>query len=106
MLAECEAETGGLATAVTYLNQVRARTSVAMPAYPTAQYPTTTKNDVIKAIMHERTVELGDEGMRNLDILRWRSKNYYPAIMADPKPGQVNLLPIPQAERDANPALQ
>jgi len=106
MLAECEAETGGLATAVTYLNQVRARASVAMPAYPTAQYPTTTKNDVIKAIMHERMVELGDEGMRNLDILRWRSKNYYPAIMADPKPGQVNLLPIPQAERDANPALQ
>ena len=106
MLAECEAESGTLAAAVGYLNQVRARPSVAMPAYPTAQFPTATKNNVIRAIMHERTVELGDESVKNIDILRWRAKGYYPSIMADPKPGQVNLLPIPQAERDANPALK
>jgi hypothetical protein len=106
MLAECEAETGNLATAVTYLNQVRARPSVAMPAYPTAQFPTTTKNDVMKAIMHERMVELGDEELRDMDILRWRAKSYFPTIVPDPKPGQVSILPIPQAERDANPALK
>jgi hypothetical protein len=105
MLAECEAELGNLAAAVGYLNQVRARPSVAMPPYPTAQFPTATKNNVIRAIMHERSVELGDEELKNIDILRWRAKNYYPSIMPDPKPGQVNLLPIPQAERDANPAL-
>lgn len=105
MLAECEAEAGTLPAAVGYLNQVRARPSVAMPAYPTAQYPTTTKNDVLRAIMHERTVELGGESVRNVDILRWRKKGYYPSVVPDPKPGQVNMLPIPQAELDANPLL-
>ncbi|KAK6021964.1 hypothetical protein OSTOST_12353, partial [Ostertagia ostertagi] len=59
MLAECEAEAGTLPAAVGYLNQIRARPGVLMPAYPTAQYPVTTKNDVLKAIMHERMVELG-----------------------------------------------
>jgi hypothetical protein len=106
MLAECEAEAGNLGAAVGYLNQVRARPSVAMPAYPTAQFPTATKNNVIRAIMHERTAELGDEELRNIDILRWRSKGYFPSVVPDPKAGQVNLLPIPQAERDANPALK
>lgn len=104
MLAECEAEAGTLPQAVTYLNQVRARPSVAMPPYPTAQYPTVTKNDVIKAIMHERMVELGGESVRNVDVLRWRKKGYYPSVLPDPKP-QVDLLPIPQAELDANPML-
>ncbi len=106
MLAECEAEAGTLPAAVGYLNQIRARPSVAMPAYPTAQFPTATKNNVLKAIMHERMVELGDEELRNIDILRWRAKGYFPSIVADPKAGQVSLLPIPQAERDANPALK
>ena len=105
MLAECEAEAGSLPAAVAYLNEVRDRPSVAMPHYPTAQYPTTTKNDVLKAMIHERMVELGDEEYRNVDILRWRAKGYFPSVMPDPKPGQVNLLPIPQAELDANPSL-
>jgi hypothetical protein len=98
MLAECEAESGTLPAAVGYLNQVRARPSVAMPPYPTAQYPTVTKNDVIKAIMHERIAELGGESVRNVDVLRWRKKGYFPSVAPDPLPNQVSLLPVPQAE--------
>lgn len=109
MLAECEAEAGALPAAVGYLNQVRARPGVAMPAYPTTQYPVTTKNDVLKALMHERTVELGDEEVRNRDILRWRKKGYYPSIVPEPisyfRANHDELLPIPQQEISNNPKI-
>ena len=116
MLAECENETGNIGPAIGYLNQVRARPSVAMPPYPVAyanplapQYPCNNKNEVTKAIMHERMVELGDEEVRNIDIARWRKKGYYPAIVPEPltyfQAGKHELLPIPQAEIDNNPKL-
>jgi len=54
MLAECENELGNTGAAVGYLNQVRARPDVAMPPYPTAQFPVATKADMVKAIMHEK----------------------------------------------------
>ena len=100
MMAECEAEAGTLPNAVGFINQVRSRPGVAMP-----NVNPTTKNDVLKAIMHERMVELGGEGVRNIDMLRWRAKGYYPSIVPEPKPGQVSLLPIPFAETSANPHL-
>ena len=107
MLAECENELGSPAAAVGYLNQVRARASVNMPAYPTAQYPVTTKEQVTKAIMHEKTVELGGEEVRNRDLLRWRKKGY----LGVPDPisyykARDEFLPIPQAEIDNNPKLE
>ncbi len=106
-LAECETELGNTAAAVDYLNQVRDRASVAMPHYPTAQYPTGSKEQVIKAVMHEKTVELGDEELRNVDIIRWRKKGYFTG--GDPlsyfKAGRDELLPIPQSEIDNNPNL-
>lgn len=106
MLAECENELGNTAAAVDYLNQVRDRTGVNMPHYPTTQFPTSTKDQVTKAIMHEKTVELGDEEIRNRDILRWRKKGYF---TTDPLPyfkkGRDELLPIPQQEIDNNPQL-
>lgn len=108
MLAECENELGNPAAAVGYLNQVRARVSVAMPAYPTAQFPTGTKDQITKAIMHEKMVELGGEEIRNRDILRWRKKGYYAAPGSDPisyYKTRDELLPIPQAEIDNNPQL-
>jgi hypothetical protein len=56
--------------------------------------------------MHERTVELGDEEVRNRDIIRWRKKGYF---TTDPLPyfkaGRDELLPIPQQEIDNNPLL-
>jgi len=106
MLAECENEANNFGAAVGYLNQVRDRASVLMPHYPTAQYPTTTKDQVTKAIMYERTVELGDEEVRDRDILRWRKKGYF---TTDPlkyfRPNRDELLPIPQQEIDNNPKL-
>jgi len=106
MLAECENESGNIASAVGYLNRVRDRPSIAMPHYPTAQFPVSTKDQVTKAIMHEKTVELGCEEIRNRDILRWRKKGYF---ATEPisyfKAGKDELLPIPQAEIDNNPKL-
>lgn len=109
MLAECENEGGNIGAAVGYLNQVRDRTTVAMPHYPTAQFPVGSKNEVTKAIMHERMVELGDEEVRNIDIIRWRKKGYYPSVAPEPLSYFVankhELLPIPQSEIDNNPKL-
>ena len=105
-LAECENELGNTGPAITYLNQVRARPTVAMPPYPTAQFPCGNKDEITKAIMHERMVELGDEEVRNIDIIRWRKKGYF---TTDPlsyfRQNRDELLPIPQSEIDNNPKL-
>jgi len=56
--------------------------------------------------MHEKMVEMGCEEIRNIDILRWRKKQYF---TTDPFPyfrkGRDELLPIPQAELDNNPKV-
>ena len=101
MLAECEAEAGTPGQAAVYINQVRSRVGVAMPAITL-----TTKNDALKAVMHERAVELCAEEVASIDILRWRKKGYYPSITADPVPGQVSLFPIPASEISANPLVR
>jgi hypothetical protein len=101
MLAECEAEVGTVAQAAAYINMVRARPSVNMPPVNPAS-----KNDALKAVMHERFVELGIEGLANIDILRWRKKGYFPSIMADWKTGQVDLFPIPASETSTNPLIK
>ncbi|UFH53800.1 RagB/SusD family nutrient uptake outer membrane protein [Spirosoma sp. KNUC1025] len=106
-MAECENELGNTASAISYLNQVRARKSVAMPAYPTATYPVGTKDQVFDAIVHERRVELGGEEIRNRDILRWRKAN---KLKVEPltyfQKGKHELLPIPQTEIDNNPKVE
>jgi len=101
MLAECEAEVGTPAQAAIYINMVRARPGVAMTPVAPA-----TKNAALRAVMHERSVELAGEGVNNIDILRWRKKGYFPSIMPDPKQGQVDMLPIPFAETSTNPLIQ
>ncbi len=101
MLAECEAEVGTPAQAAIYINQVRARPSVNMPAVAPA-----TKNDALKAVMHERSVELGAEEVSSIDILRWRAKGYFPALIPDRVPGQVSLFPIPSIETSTNPMIK
>lgn len=70
MLAECEAEAGTPAKAASYINEVRSRESVKMPAVNP-----TNKNDALKAVMHERWVELCGEEVSSIDILRWRKKD-------------------------------
>jgi len=101
MLAECETELGNFAQAATYINMVRARPGVNMPPVVL-----TTKNQALRAVMHERSVELAGEGMNNIDMLRWRKKGYFPSITSDPVPGQVDLFPIPAAETSTNPLLK
>lgn len=80
---------------------VRARPSVNMPAITLAS-----KNAALNAVMHERAVELAAEEVASIDILRWRKKGYFPLIRTDPKPGQVDLFPIPSAEISTNPLLK
>jgi starch-binding outer membrane protein, SusD/RagB family len=108
-LAECEAELNNFSAvngAAFYLNQVRGRASVAMPAYPTAQYPVNDKTNTIRAIMHEKMAEMGCESIRNVDIMRWRKKGYFGADpLAYFRAGRDELLPLPQAEVDNNPQL-
>lgn len=101
LLAECEAEVGTPAQAAAYINEVRARPGVAMPAITAAD-----KNAAIRAVIHERAVELCGEEQANIDILRWRAKGYFPSIVTDPKPGQVDKFPIPASELAANPAVR
>lgn len=105
-LAECEAELGNINAAIAYLNQVRARPSVTMPSYPTAQFPVSTKEELIKAVMHEKMAELSNESLRNIDILRWRQKGYF---TSEPisyfRANRDELLPIPTSELDNNPLV-
>jgi hypothetical protein len=77
-----------------------------MPPYPTAQFPVTAKADVIKALLHEKTVELAGEEIRNIDILRWRKKGYFTTEPLSWYTPAKEFLPIPQSEIDNNPKLQ
>ncbi|WP_031529965.1 RagB/SusD family nutrient uptake outer membrane protein [Dyadobacter crusticola] len=106
-LAEVENELGNIPNAVKYLNMVRARKSVSMPAYPTAKYPVSNKDQVFAAVMHERRVELSGEQIRNRDILRWRKNN---KLKSEPiayfQANKHELLPIPQQEVDNNAKIE
>ena len=94
--------------AIALLNEVRSRVDVAMPNYPTAKYPVNSADEVLKAIVHERRVELAGEQIRNRDILRWRSLGKIPAVIPEPisymAPKHL-LAPIPQAEINSNAVL-
>lgn len=99
-LAECETEVGTPAQAAAYINEVRARPGVNMPPVVLA-----TKNDALKAVMHEKAVEFAGEELASIDILRWRKKGYFPSLRTDPKPGQVDMFPIPNSETSTNPLI-
>jgi len=88
LLAECQIQTGDLASAFTNINAVRNRASnaagfVKMPdgtnaanyqiaLYPAAAaYPFDSKDNAMKALMMERKLELGMEGLRLFDFNRW-----------------------------------
>ena len=101
MLAECEAEAGSITQAASYINEVRARSSVNMPPVTL-----TSKTDALKAVIHERSVELSAEEVSSIDIIRWRKKGYFPSIVPDRVPGQVSFFPIPASEISTNPLLK
>ncbi|MEJ1241822.1 RagB/SusD family nutrient uptake outer membrane protein [Chryseolinea sp. T2] len=109
LLAECENETGSAANAIGYLNQIRNRASVNMPNYGSATmnaagYPVTSKDEILKAIQHERFIELAGEEIRNIDILRWRANGKIkgPDPISYFQPNKYEFLPIPQDEFNTN----
>lgn len=105
-LAESELEAGDAGRAIALLNQVRQRPSVDMPPYPTANYPVDSPAEILRAIQHEKMVELSSEQVRYRDILRWRAQG---KLASEPfdyfTPNKSELLPIPQEEIDNNASL-
>ncbi len=76
MRAECKANTGDIAGAVTDMNIVRARPSVNMPLYGTAamdaKYPVNNLDQILWWLLeHERKIELCGEQVRFPDLVRW-----------------------------------
>jgi hypothetical protein len=109
MLAECENETSNMPGAIDYLNDVRSRADVVaagLPQYPTVAFPCNSKDEVTRAIIHEKRVELAGEQIRNRDLLRWRSEGKLALVGGDPltyfTPNKHELLPVPQSEIDRN----
>lgn len=95
MMAECENEVGTQATAIGYINQVRARAGV--PALSTSL----SKQAVFDAIVHERKVELCGEQVRFDDMIRW---GIVASELADTnfQSGKHELWPIPDQEISTN----
>ncbi len=114
--AEAQFELGNEATALQYLNMVRARTGVDMPAV------NATGDELRKRIQHERQIEMVFEGHRYYDVRRWKianetetkdimgviiekagdgTKSYTPELLITRTwDDRLYLLPIPQAEID------
>lgn len=103
MMAEIENEQNGpTPLALGYVNQVRERAGV--PPLPTAEYPTSTKDQMFNAIVHERQVELNSEQARTRDVKRW----FREGKVGPPSPNyepRHEFLPIPLDEMDNNSAL-
>ena len=118
MLAECWNELpNGQTKAVEYINKVRARQSVNMPAINSGAewLKADTKEEVFKRIRHERQVELAAEGWSFSDMRRW-------GILEEVKGDVLDIFgkrkmtrsvvdrdylwPFPQDEIDMNPSLK
>jgi len=127
MAAEAEVEAGSLTKALEYTNLVRKRatnpsgfvTKGGAPAakYVITEYPASTfasKESARTAVRFERRLELGDEGHRFFDLVRWGVTDkvindylkYEGTILpttlggATFTTGQDEYLPIPQAQID------
>jgi starch-binding outer membrane protein, SusD/RagB family len=72
-----------------------------------AGFPVTTKEEIRKAVQHERQIELCGEEIRNIDILRWRANGKLtgPDPISYFQPNKYEFLPIPQAEFNTNPKI-
>ncbi|MFZ4724735.1 MAG: RagB/SusD family nutrient uptake outer membrane protein [Paludibacter sp.] len=122
MYAEACCETGDLTGAKNALEAVRARARGTnggiLPAFPNYNSYIDNKTDLIKAIRHERRVELAMEGHRWFDLCRWGvAKEVMDAYkstesvdaqkhMAAFIKGKHELMPIPSKEIDLNPMDQ
>jgi hypothetical protein len=135
LAAEAEIEVGTLDKARGYINQIRARAAAspvmngAVPAanYVISQYTTAfaSKAEAIKAVRFERKLELGMEGHRFFDLVRWgiadteinaylafeRPKHPAPLGTGSFVKGKHEYMPIPdyaisQSIKDGKPTLK
>ena len=102
-LIAAEASLPNETEALTYLNYVVSRRD------PSLIY-SSTGAALLENIITERRKELAFEGDRFHDLNRlkrpiFRSNNYPAAVRLIPYPDDRRILPIPQTERDANPAI-
>ncbi|MBN8856216.1 MAG: hypothetical protein BGO55_08620 [Sphingobacteriales bacterium 50-39] len=105
--AECRAQSGDVADAITDLNVIRSRAG--LPNYSGLQ----DKNSLLQAILHERQVELFSEcGHRWFDLKRTGSINNVmgePGGVCSSKGGTWNLnkalYPVPQSDLSNDPNL-
>jgi len=105
MLAESYIENNQIANALPLINQVRTRSGAF--AYTTLG----SQDDARTILRRERQIELAGEQTRFFDLVRWgtliQTINAEKQIQSGIQPVKDYhiLLPIPQAERDANPIL-
>jgi tetratricopeptide (TPR) repeat protein len=134
--AEAEVELGNLEAARRYVNLVRKRASnpdgfVKMDGKDAANYKIseytsawTDQGVARKAVRHERRIELGMEGHRFFDLVRWgvaaQEKDKYFAVERTKRPylsaarftaGKSEVFPIPakaitQSSKDGSPTLK
>jgi len=121
MYAEACCETNNLDRAKWALEKVRSRArggdSSILPSFPYGSYQDK-KEDLVKAIRHERRVELGMEGHRWFDLVRWEvaaetMNNYRNNASEEIKKhmsvfveGKHELFPLPLKEIEKNPMPQ
>ncbi|KZS39906.1 hypothetical protein AWE51_09685 [Aquimarina aggregata] len=113
MQAEVENRLGNDPQAIAFLNQLRTRSE--LPLYGSAEmdsrgYPVDTPDNVFRAIVHERMVELCAEQQRFDDLIRWDLDAQELATDDSGNPRGYNpdvhrLMPIPQVEIDTNEEL-
>lgn len=114
MMAECynQKSSPDQTMAAEYVNKVRSRASVDMPAITE-----TSQEDIFTRIVRERAVELACEGLRWNDLQRWEMlEDIIPGAVIEQLTGEVlqnreasfprdYLFPIPQGEMDINPEM-
>lgn len=93
--AEAAARTGDFNTATTLVNQIRTRAGLADITIDASNFE--------DAILQERRVELAFEGDRWFDLRRTNRVDAF--LTAQGRESCKQLLPIPQDDRDTNPAL-
>lgn len=118
--AECLAQTGGAvpsAKAIQLVDRVRQRPSTNMSTLTTSTLyasAVTSKDLFLKRLQMERSLELCYEGVRWMDLKRWKLWNT-PEGLAELRsrdadfnnfvPGKNERMPLPQTEVDNNPNL-
>ena len=109
MKAEAYNETGNAEQALANLNKVRQRARASFAGTPPddllADITTTDQNLLRTAIQKERRVELAQEFHRYFDLTRWGKTIAEAALGPDFNYETKRYLPIPQAEVDANQAI-